>query len=218
MREALNLIKIFLPKISKQKGRAFYAANRASKNSIFLRAAKGAKGFTLLEVMIVVALLAAITGVVLPSFTNSNSKIKSEIRRLSTLTRQVRNVAKLKNQTFRIAFDLKQASSTERELQQYWIESPSQNSPSGFAPDTSILKKPSTLSYGVQFEDIEITHLEEAVTEGLVYIHFFATGMTEEAAIHLSAKENRWTLAVHPLTGKSDIIANYVALKDLKQQ
>lgn len=99
------------------------------------------------------------------------------------------------------------------------------NSPSseGFTPDDTILQGEQKLPPGLRFKEIEVEGLEQSIVNGLAYIHFHPQGLVEEAAIHLKyGDENteglEWTIAIHPLTGKADIVTENVSLKEIKEQ
>ncbi|MCB0391843.1 MAG: prepilin-type N-terminal cleavage/methylation domain-containing protein [Bdellovibrionales bacterium] len=198
-------------------------------------------GFTLMEIMIVVAILAALAAMVIPRIGNRNNEIKSEVRQLATLTRQVRSSAKLQNATFRLVLDLGEPGSENKH--QYWLEKSTNEflltenreenyiksledkeeeeevgTPQAFQQDKSILRGPHELPSGMFIESVELSGFEKDLRAGKIFIHFFPSGRVEEAAIHLKLEENQWTLAIHPLTGKTDIASQYVSLKDIKNQ
>ena len=79
---------------------------------------KYTRGFTFLEIVIVIALLATILGLALPKIRKTNNNMKSVMRELSVLSIEVRPLrARLKNGTYRIAFDM---NGTEDSL--YYVE------------------------------------------------------------------------------------------------
>jgi len=185
--------------------------------------------------MFVMAIIAAVVGLALPRIGGQKNQMRSAMRKLSTLSRELQSTAKLKGATYRLVIDLKQgARSTD---QTYWVESsnrtvlsPSEleavkegdkseeTPPSQFTVDNKIIRSPVDLPGDLVIEDVEVARMETPIANGLAYIHFFPQGLAEEALIHLRAGEkNRWTLAIHPLTGKTDVIAEHVRLKDLKQ-
>ena len=68
---------------------------------------KPSKGFTLLEILIVVALIAALVGVAVPKIRKKyDTNVKSVVRKLLALSKEVHNYAQVKNATIRIAFRL----------------------------------------------------------------------------------------------------------------
>ena len=191
--------------------------------------------------MIVLAIMGAMVALVIPRIGNRNNEIKAEVRKLSTLTRQIRNLAKLQNATYRLVLDLGNEGSDAGHS--YWVERASKevlltedreenyiksldetdeeetvSDPKGFQVDKAILKSPKDLPSDMIFESVEISGYEKSLRAGKIFIHFFPSGRVEEAAIHLKLDDFQWTLAIHPLTGKTDIAAQFVSLKDITNQ
>ena len=49
------------------------------------------------------------------------------------------------------------------------------------------------------------------------YIYFFPEGIVEEAAVQITNRDQLiWTLATHPITGRTDVIQKAIRLEDLK--
>ena len=91
--------------------------------------------------------------------------------------------------------------------------------PELFAKDNKLIKTDGELPSQLHFEDVEIKRSETPIISGKAYINFFPQGLAEEAAIHLKANEKlRWTLAIQPLTGKSDNFTEHVSLKEISGQ
>jgi general secretion pathway protein H len=95
-------------------------------------------------------------------------------------------------------------------------------SSAGFSEDSSLLKGKQELPGGLRFKEIEVEGLEEPIETGRAFIHFHPQGLVEESAIHIQYGEDRdalkWTIAIHPLTGRADIITDDVSLKEIKEQ
>jgi len=209
---------------------------------VLLKSQVNQKGFTLMEIMIVLAIMGAMVAMVIPRIGNRNNEIKAEVRKLSTLTRQVRSLAKLQNATYRLVLDL---NSEGNDSYSYWLEKANKEillteereenyikslesqrdeeeekaaDPQGFVMDKSILRGKKNLPSNMIFENIEISGYEKPLNAGKVFIHFFPSGRVEEAAIHLKLDDFQWTLAIHPLTGKTDIASQYISLKDVTNQ
>ncbi|NJM10261.1 MAG: type II secretion system protein, partial [Bdellovibrionaceae bacterium] len=78
-------------------------------------------------------------------------------------------------------------------------------------------KKLPELPAGIRFEKVELSRLKSPVTEGRAFIHYLPQGLVDEAAIHIKGSgAQAWTIAIHPLTGKAELISKPVALKELK--
>jgi general secretion pathway protein H len=202
------------------------------------------KGFTLVEIMVVVAIIAAVVAILLPRIDNRNNKLKAAVRRFTTLCREVHIRAKLKGSIYRIAFDLKSgAESTD--AQRFWVEKSNQavilsekqeqeyraaikdrraqdekpKDPYGFEPDTSVLKTPQVIESPLRILLVEKRGYKEPFTTGMAYIYFFPQGMSEMALVQLKASDKlQWTLAVEPLTGRADLVTQLLTLKDLMPQ
>lgn len=206
------------------------------------------KGFTLLEVMVTVAIIAGVVAMVLPRINTKGNKAKAHLRKLTTLSKELHTRAKLNGSIYRLVIDMKDGVDSE-ENQTYWVERSNQKTlisekelqehekarkdgtlekdkegkpkpiPGGFEPDTQILKSIQELPTGLRFSELEKGSSEKPITSGRAYIHFFPQGLVEEAAIHLKISDtNQWTISIQPLTGKADIVSSYVKLSELRDQ
>lgn len=198
-------------------------------------------GFTLLELMIVMGIMAALVALALPRLGGQNNQMRQTIRKLSSVTRELQTTAKLQGAVYRLVIDMKSGSKNKE--QTYWVEKSTTKTilkpdemrdfvdpdeakkdddekiPPLFTVDTRIVKSPVVLPGELMFEDVEIKRSEGPITEGKAYIHFFPQGLAEEAVIHIKANSKlRWTLSVHPLTGKTEVATTYISLKELTTQ
>lgn len=194
------------------------------------------RGFTLLEVMVVLGIVVALVAMAIPRLSGSNNQMRQTVRKLSSITRQLQNTAKLKGAVYRIAIDLKDGPKANG--QEFWIEASSartvltpeemndrpldkdkkdeEKPPSLFSPDPKMMK-PVVLPGGMHIEGVELKRHEGEITSGKAYIHFFPQGLADEAVIHLRGGEKLvWSLVIHPLTGKTDIATERVTLRDLQ--
>jgi prepilin-type N-terminal cleavage/methylation domain-containing protein len=196
------------------------------------------QGFTLIEIMIVVAIMAGVIAMVAPRLASPNMKIQSTVRKMASLTHILQTQARLRNLTYRLVIQM-----SEKDGSQYWVEnSPgeaaimSEEQEKEFARQTSIDQEKLKKNRPTFAKDKEFTHLvgplpsqikilevefkgrEHPSTEGTVYIYFFPQGLSQEAAIHIGdGKKLHWTLAIRPLTGQADIIQSNVRLKELSE-
>lgn len=83
---------------------------------------RNASGFTLLEVMVVVTIIAAVITLVVPRIGSRNREIKASVRRFSVISKQLHLRAKATNATYRLAIDLKNGQNTREEPQTFWVE------------------------------------------------------------------------------------------------
>ncbi len=200
-------------------------------------------GFSLVEIMIVIVIIGLFVSYGARRFSDRSNTVKTQVRRFSTMTKKLRNRARLDNKTYRLVFDLP----IERNKQQsYWIESTDKAAlllneeqreeleevleeketesgekflpdPQGFAQDSSILKEaPATLPEGLFFESIELMgDPVEKITDGRVYIYFFPQGYVQGSAIHFTDRDTvNWTIIIEGLTGRVNIFPKERSLKD----
>ncbi len=191
-------------------------------------------GFTLIEIMVVLGILAAVLAIGLPRMNFKQGNLKSTLRHLSVLTRQMRQNARIRQVNYRLVFDLALPPAT----QSYWIEvSPAQtgrsrpkeeknetdksNKPSGgsepaYSIDTQMLKKPKELPNTIQITDV-LTQFEQKTN--LKYVYFWNNGLVDPAIIYLkSSNKAEWSLVISPLTGHSEIYERIVKLDEITTQ
>lgn len=152
--------------------------------------------------------------------------------------KQLQTLARIQQKTFRIVIEM-----PEKGTHSYWVESSAgpvvldyeklkekneeftrltdeekvEKGSDGFSIDTTVFKSPQVLPLPLKFQDAELGMIEEKVSEGRAYIHFFPEGMVEEVAIHITDGDKlNWTIVYNPLTGKGQILSNYVSLRDIR--
>lgn len=199
------------------------------------------RGFSLIEIMIVLAIIGVIATFGSKAFINKNTRVKSSVRRFAVMIKKLRNRARIENRTYRLVFDL---PASEKDPQSYWVESSGQEvllmneeeleerkkelmdkqgnkevDPYGFTPaggfgtDGDSGKQ---LPIGLYFDSIEVDGLDSPQKTGRIYIFFFPQGYVQESAIHITDRNDlNWTLAINPLTGKVDIIPRFARLEEL---
>ncbi|WP_415064003.1 Tfp pilus assembly protein FimT/FimU [Bdellovibrio sp.] len=192
------------------------------------------RGFTLIEIMVVLAIIAAIMVVAAPRFAKKDANIKSVARHFLVLSKEIRNKARLSNSTYRLAISM------EAGEEKYWVEranGPQPVNPEAYekakekesekeegAPpplfqmDKSVTKKEQTLPNGLRFGSVETINMKSPLTSGVAYVHFFPEGFVEAAAVQITNGNNlTWTLVFNPLTGQADIIEKATSLKDIQR-
>lgn len=181
--------------------------------------------------MIVLGILGFMIAFGLPRFKNQKNNIKTVARQMASLSREVRNQARLKRMTFRIAFRLGDKPA-------YWVESaagnvliPSETTleklksldekerpPSPFQKVTTLVKKEKELPTGLTIASVETPSMREPATGGMAYIYYTPEGLVERGVIQIASRSGgvTWTLIFNPITGHADTVEKPIQLKDLQ--
>ena len=194
------------------------------------------RGFTLIEVLIVLAILASLISIGLPRVLPKKTNLKKTIRHLRVLSKEVRNRARLQDRIYRLAFQM-----DEKRGFLYWVEKANQEGlgvlqtlkyekenkkkqseeekakvqAKLFTKASKLMKKPKSLPKGVVFFRLEKRGKPPEKT-GIAYIHFFPSGRVEEKAVYIGKPDTFiWTLFTHPLTGEMRIVSEEKKLEDL---
>lgn len=203
------------------------------------------RGFTLLEIMITLAIIGGLAALAMPYLNNRNNKTKAFLRKLTVMSREMHVRAKLQGAVYRLVFDLKSRDeqASGKFTQTYWVERANghavmktneeesekkrlaedheedRQDPRGFALDPHFVKEPTEIPGGIHVDRIELTRVAEPLTEGRVFIHYLPEGLVDEAAIHFKGeKEQAWTISIHPLTGKAELLVKKTTLKEIRSQ
>lgn len=192
------------------------------------KGASRSKGFSLLEMMLVLAIIGGIIALGLGRVRKRENDIKKVAREFYVLGKELRNQARLKSSTYRLVIQLDEGQ------QKYWVESAQgfqgridekaeenlreeEKTPEVFQQDTGVIRKEKTLPSGLFFKAVE-TLDQPPLTTGIARIYFFSSGFVETAALQITDGKNAtWTLIYHPLTGQADIIPEERSLRDVKR-
>lgn len=197
------------------------------------------RGFTLIELLVVIGIVALMLGLAVSYVGDTfNVRVKQESVHLVALIQTLYNEAAMKGIPHRLVFDLSEqqywaessteestirsAESAQKELDQKKESAKSNEEPAAlpsFLPleDSSIKRK--KLDDIVRIRDIYVSHQEGLITDGMAYLYFFPTGVTERAIIHLSdeSEESSFSIIVNPMTGRSKVQAEYVEYESLDE-
>lgn len=188
------------------------------------------KGFTLIEILIVLAILAGIIAVGMPKLRLNNNNVKKIVRDMTVLTKEIRNQSRLKSMTHRLVFKLEGnehsywvesgngqvLAMSEEELKKYQELSEDERPVNPFQKSTKFFKKDRVLPSPLSFASIETANRPTPVENGMAYIYFSPEGLVEQSVIQITDRKNMtWSLILNPLTGQADIVEKAFSLKDL---
>ncbi len=199
---------------------------------------KYSAGFTLLEILLVMGFIGIIISMGATKLQNPNTALKQSVKQIATISRELHVRAKLSGVTYRLAFEM-----NGKKPDRMWVEASTQKVtfPSEKElkdrdsrrrdPDKEP-KSPFTIdkrvgSGGVKelpaklkIRRIEYAQQEEPISSGMAYVHYLPEGIVEEAAIHIATEDEslKWTVGIHPLTGRIDLLPGDVSLKEIREQ
>ena len=191
------------------------------------------KGFTLIEIVIVLGLVVVIFGLVGRKMFSAGGQITDSFRFLSTLNRRLYTSARLHQETYRLVIKL-----DEKKPEEVWVEKKlkkpqlsqetadeekenlKEDEVKDFVKDPSFLEKPRKITPLLSIPLVENSHWQEGQTEGLVYVYYFPKGPGPEIAIHFKRPDNQkeWTLYFPPLQRELRLIKKNLSLKDIKRE
>jgi len=140
------------------------------------------RGFTLLELIVVIFVIALLAGIVFPSFRGlSQRQLSSDARRVASLLQYLSDSSMASKETYSVDFDLQKSSIS-------W------KGPEG--DKTESLK---TLA-GVDLQSKDMTR------EGLVTVFFGPAGIMEYIEVLLKDDEREMKVTFNPISGKAKIL------------
>jgi general secretion pathway protein H len=191
------------------------------------------RGFTLIEILIVLGIIAAVIVLGLGRIRRNENNIKTTFREMTVLSKEIRNQARLTQTFFRLMIQIKP------DQYRYWVEkgnaietkdakeelktaeeqeaSGDDKKKSSFTLYKKLTKKEKKLPAGIKFKSLEILNAEP-MTDGLGAIYYSPEGLVEASIIHITDDKNTWSLFINPLTGIMEIADEEISLKDIVKQ
>ncbi len=144
----------------------------------------GSKGFTLIEIMLVVVIILIATSIATPAFrgTFKSTQMTDAVRSTVRMARFARSLSILKQSDCTLTFKENQMTLT--------------------CADPNEPKTVRRFSADIQISDFEISTGESLSTDERV-VHFYSNGMNDGFELTLSDdKDRRRTIECHPISGK----------------
>ncbi len=193
------------------------------------------KGFTLVEILIVIAVLAAVIGIGAPTIKNVlRTNLKSSAFQIASLSKFAYDSAVIKGKIHRIVFDFDkrtfqlQVSSSDELVEVVDEEDDSisdrekrekqeKEKKEVFYDFAGEIGKVQKLASGVELDSIENLSTKKKYTEEIAYLYFFPQGATEDTIIRLSGQKSRtgfYSIRLNPLNGKAKIEGRYLEVEE----
>lgn len=193
---------------------------------------------TLIEIMVVMAILGGILAVAAPRLFTTGNQMRSAVRKLAVMTRDMRNNARLYNVTTRLAITMddnkghsyivESAQGNVLELteeQRKDLDRLTQSQREGaekkatFETESRVLKNAVALPRGLYFGGVEVARKTGEVSAGTAYVQFLPQGLADAAVIHLTDRKSlNWTISINPLTGRADVFERKLTLKEARNE
>jgi type II secretion system protein H len=188
-REGKAIMQILLTGISKIRNEQLKLQNSTILNFEFLTLNSRKRGFTLIELIIVIFIISLTTALIMPNLWPSGQRsLKSEAKRISNTLRYIYDEAAGKKESYILKIDLDTDS---------W----------GF--ESKIESRTFKMRNNVTFRDIVIPSLGE-VSRGEVILKFSPMGPQEPITIHLKKDDKEYTINFNHISGRATIHEGYI--------
>lgn len=197
------------------------------------------RGFTLVELMIVVAVIAIMTAAVVPSVSSlSGADARTSAGELAGSLRYLFDTAALRHATCRMVLDLdarsfgaecapklvgvargeaaaKAAAAEDEDLEQRFPDEKDAErrrvlAASRFGAFTDRLLRKRALPGRTEIREVRVEGRREPITEGKAYVHFFPGGQAERAFVEVADGTTLYTVVVEPFTGRARVVTGKV--------
>ena len=193
-----------------------------------LRATKSS-GFTLIEILITITLVALVTAIAIPSFTYVfRVSIDDFGRQLGTVNREARDYAILRDMVVRIRFSIADQAylveagpptillPSETDLEKMKKEArkeekkdEKQSSP--FQPIKDLTKDWKKIPANIRLVSISSPSVKQPIEEGEESIYYFPKGVAQTLVLHVEDQDKvQRSISFHPINSKVKIVEGFV--------
>ena len=148
----------------------------------FLAPLRGQDGFTLLELMAVIIIMALVSGLALASFSTTGSRLEQEASSLATVIRTLDDFAAARRETMELKFDFKERTVS-------WD-----------GPDGQERSREFEMLTGVEALSLGL------VQEGELTVLFDPSYTTESLIVHFESDEEKVSVQYNPLSRRTKLI------------
>jgi type II secretion system protein H len=183
-------------------------------------------GFTLIEILIVIGLVALVTTIAIPSLTNVfRQSNEGFARQTALLLREARDRALLTDKLIRLRIDLTK--------QEFWLEEASSNyllpktserisdrksdeekakqEGEAFRQVKELTREKRAVPKTMKLTEVITPRQKDPVKEGMVDVYFFNNGNADGVTIRFETEEKTGqVITLNPITGQSRIVAEGV--------
>ncbi len=162
---------------------------------------RGERGFTLIELSIVILIIAIVTSIALPRLRSvTAAELSAAARRLSATTRYLYEESALRGAPLVLFFDL--------DHQEYWVAH-SEEGTGQLVEDTDLLARRVRLPPAVRIADVFVPGTG-TFSEGLVPTRFYPEGYADRSVVHLVDDDGHaYTLQIDPVRGRGEVSEGY---------
>ena len=193
------------------------------------------RGMTLLEMLVVMALLSGFFILSVPFIHRRENLIRSTFRQMKAINRQLDSAARLNAKVYRLVFALSGSESStwwvEKQIQPKLLSksedvnsensnknksklSVTKESKVAFVTDESFFKEPKKLPENLIFESIIVNNkLKPAAKKA--YIYYYPEGQSYKILITIKGKKQYWSLVFDRLQGDLDILQGNKTWQDI---
>jgi len=190
------------------------------------------RGFTLVEILVVIAVLAAIIGIGTPTIKNVlRTNLRSSAFQIASLSKFAYDSAVIKGKVHRIVFNFDKRTyqlqvstadefvvdQAEDEEETSLMEKKEEQKPEPFVAFSGDIGKEHKLASGVELDSVENLNTKKKYVEDVAYLYFFPQGATEDTIIRLSGQKSRtgfYSIRLNPLNGKTRIEGRYLEAEE----